>query len=158
MNTIVVYYSLNGNTKMVAEKIAERLGCETSRVTTKKKMPQGKAGQILKGALITLLKARPAIRFEKEISDYDHIIICTPIWAGTFTPAIRSFISLNDMREKKISMVSTFDGGPGRCFKALEEEIKPKEVIATLELKKPASDPELDSKIDSFVGEVKRKA
>ena len=144
MKTIVVYYSLNGNTKMVAEKIAEKLGCKISRITTKKKMPEGKAGQILKGALITILKARPAISFDKEITDYEHIIICTPVWAGTFTPAIRSFISLHDMKEKKISLVSTFDGGPGRCFKALEEEIQPKEVLATLELKTPASDPQLD--------------
>ncbi|MEJ2126263.1 MAG: flavodoxin family protein [Candidatus Bathyarchaeota archaeon] len=36
MKALVVYYSKTGNTKYVAEKIAENLGAEISEITDKK--------------------------------------------------------------------------------------------------------------------------
>ena len=38
MKTLVVYYSRTGNTKYVAEKIAENLGAEICEVVDKKKV------------------------------------------------------------------------------------------------------------------------
>ena len=54
---------------------------------------------------------------------YDRIIIGTPVWAGTFTPPIRSFIeeNRNKLEGKKIAAFTSSSGGQDQSKKALSK-------------------------------------
>jgi len=56
----------------------------------------------------------------KVPDDYDLVIIGTPIWAWKPTPAIRTYISQNNLAGKKVALFYTFETG----MKQVAEETK----------------------------------
>ena len=80
MKTLVVYYSRTGNTKKIAEEIAQKLGADTEELIDQKNLTE----------IDTLIK---------NPDDYDVVIIGTPIWAGGITPAIRTYLSIHKIKK-----------------------------------------------------------
>ena len=125
MKTLVAYYSRTGNTKLVAEKIADYLNAETCEVIDKK---------VRKGKLIFLTGGYAALREKlteidviKTIDDYDLIIVGSPVWAGKMTPAIRTFLAKNDFSDKQLAFFVTMGGDkPGKALKNMKKAISPK--------------------------------
>lgn len=80
--TIVYYYSNKGNNRFLAEKIAESLSSDLEEIRPR----------INFFPLFLLnfhLGNRPS---RNNISDYDTVILCGPIWVGKLIPPLRSFI------------------------------------------------------------------
>ena len=44
------------------------------------------------------------LKQKKTITDYDLIVIAQPVWAGSPTPAIRTYLNKNDLSEKKVAL------------------------------------------------------
>ena len=131
MRTLVVYYSRTGNTRFVAEKIAEQLGAETCEVVDKKKRT-GRLGFFTGGYAATRKKLTD-IEVPKPIDNYDFIIIGSPVWAGKITPAIRTFITKNDFSGKKLACFVTLDGDkPEKSLKNMKEALSPHTSIGEL--------------------------
>ena len=111
MKRAVVYYSLSGNTKKVAEKIAKELSCDLIEIETLKPMPKVYAAQIMYGGMQASFSLKPRIKpIPAPILSYDELIIGCPIWAGKHAPAINTFIHLPGMA-RKIIAVFTLNGG-----------------------------------------------
>lgn len=124
MRMLVVYYSRTGNTRFVAEKIAEYLDAETCEVVDKKKR-KGRLGFLTSGYAATRKKLTD-IEVSKPIDNYDFIIIGSPVWAGKITPAIRTFITKNDFSGEKIACFVTLDGDkPEKNLKNMKEALHP---------------------------------
>jgi len=134
MKTVVIYFSLEGNTKYIAEEISKELNADIIQLIPVKEYPTGKVSKYFWGGKSTTFKETPKLesfKFDPDI--YDLIILGKPIWAGTFTPPLRSFIKKTKLTGKKIAIFATCSGGSTeKCFKQLEKEISDGTVLATI--------------------------
>lgn len=114
MKTAVVYYSQSGNVRYVAEQIAEALQADLIPVTPSKAYPAKGFGKFLHGGRSALMGEAPALDFYSfDPTQYDLIVLGTPIWAGQFTPPLRTVIRTHGeaMREKKLAAFASSGGG-----------------------------------------------
>jgi flavodoxin len=131
MRTLVAYYSRTGNTKFVAEKIAEQLEADLCEVIDKK----GRSGKfiILTGGYAAIKEKLTTIEVSKKIEDYDLVIIGSPVWANKMTPAIRTFIVNNDFSEKDVAFFITMDGDdPEKALLNMKEAVNSKSQLGEL--------------------------
>lgn len=117
MRTAIVYYSMSGNTKYVADKIADVIKTsgevDIIRIEPKKAYPDKGAKKFFWGGKSAVMGETPALQpYEFNIEKYDRIIFGTPVWASNFVPPIRTFINDNpDVKDKKIAVFTCFSGG-----------------------------------------------
>ena len=96
MKTAIVYYSMSGNTKYVADKIAEKIDADIIRIEPVKAYPDQGAKKFIWGGKSAVMGETPALQsYEFSAEKYDRIILGTPVWASTFAPPIRSFLKEN---------------------------------------------------------------
>ncbi len=106
---LVVYYSRNGSTKEVAEKLAEYLECDTAEIISKKKYrgPFGflAAGRSsMRGELVEIKEP------ELKPENYESVIICSPVWASRPSSPVRTYLNSNKGKFKQLSYVLTMGG------------------------------------------------
>jgi len=84
MKCIILYYSRSGNTRVVANALARELGCDIEEIVDDKKRTGvvGSAGAYLSRSKKTSIK-----EIESKLDDYDVVIVGTPIWWYTISPA-----------------------------------------------------------------------
>ena len=117
MKTAIVYYSMSGNTKYVADKIADKVKVSEEvdiiRIEPKKAYPDKGAKKFFWGGKSAVMGETPALQpYEFNIEKYDRIIFGTPVWASTFVPPLRTFINDHpDVKDKKIAVFTCFSGG-----------------------------------------------
>ena len=98
MKTAIVYYSMHGNVRYVSEKVAKELGADLIELVPVKAYPDKGAMQFIWGGSAVTFKKKPELEpYTFNASDYDLVIIGTPVWAGTFTPPLRTFINENNL-------------------------------------------------------------
>lgn len=107
MRTAIVYYSMSGNTKYVADKIADGIKdlgeVDIIKIEPKKAFPDKGAKKFFWGGKSAVMGETPALEpYEFSIEKYDRIIFGTPVWASTFVYPFRTFINENpDIKDKK---------------------------------------------------------
>ncbi|MCX8015553.1 MAG: hypothetical protein N2748_05985 [candidate division WOR-3 bacterium] len=115
MNILIAFYSKTGNTKIVAEAIAEnfkRLSLNNALTVSVEEIIDMKNRS---GILGWLKAGRDAIR--KKLTtiaepkfnpiNFEIVILGTPIWAGMPSPAIRTYLSKYCSQLKKIAFFAT---------------------------------------------------
>ena len=95
MKTVVVYYSMGGNTAFAAEKIAEKLGAELLRLEPETAYPEKGAKKFLFGGKSALMGEKPALKPYNFDADAERVIFGFPVWASRVTPPLRAFIEGN---------------------------------------------------------------
>lgn len=160
MKRLVVYYSLSGNTKDAADKIANLLEADTVKLETVKPMPRSFAAQIIVGGGQVAFKHVPAIKqLEKDPALYDEIILGTPIWNSKGVPAVNAFLKDKDAAAKVTSVFILSGGGEiGKCVDALATQLPNLKNKVSLLDKKHEASKENDAKISQFVDAVKAGA
>ena len=141
MKKMVAYYSRSGNTKFVAEKIADKLNAETCEVIDKK----NRKGKLifLTGGYAALREKLTEIEVTKTIDDYDFIIVGSPVWAGKIAPAIRTFLAKNDFSDKQVAFFVTMGGDkPEKALKNMKKAIAPKIPVEELGIINALKNPE----------------
>lgn len=68
------------------------------------KKRQGKLGWLSAGRDAMREKEAEISQTKRTPTDYDLIIIGQPIWAGSPTPAIRTYVNKNDLPGKKVAL------------------------------------------------------
>lgn len=120
MKFLVVYYTRSGNTKLVAEEIAKILNCEMEELVDLKNR-NGILGWLLSGHDAITKKLTEIKPITKNLDLYEHIILCSPVWALTVPPAVRTFLSNYKEKIKNISFVATMNAiGAEKMFNELE--------------------------------------
>jgi menaquinone-dependent protoporphyrinogen IX oxidase len=65
----------------------------------------------LRGGKQVMMKETPELEpYQIDLKNHDIIYIGTPVWAFTFTPAIRSFLKHTHLKNKKIVLFCTHEG------------------------------------------------
>lgn len=156
MKRLVVYYSLSGNTKDAAGKIAEKLGADLLEVIPEKKMPKSFAAQILVGGGQVVMNRIPKLLpLDKDPGAYDEIILGSPIWAGKGVPAINAFLK-DESNAKKVSSLFFLSGGGDveAGLTAITKQLPNLKHTVSLLDKKHEDSKYNDEKIEKFVEEV----
>jgi flavodoxin len=106
MKSLIVYYSRTGKTRSVAETIAAELGSYIEEIVDLKNR-DGKIGWMSATQDASRGKETQIAPTKKNPNDFDLLIIGTPVWAFTLTPAIRTYINKNDLSGRKVALFFT---------------------------------------------------
>ena len=121
MNKLIVFFSYTGNTKMIANKIKEKLNCDILEIKTV--IPYSKDYDTVVNDEHNSEASNYLPQIEEiniDLSIYDEIILGTPVWWYRPVPAIRTFLKQNDLTGKNIKPFATNAGWLGRTFKEIE--------------------------------------
>lgn len=115
--TLVVYFSCTGNTKAVAEKLAELSGADIYEIVPSEPYTSDDLNynnnNCRANREMNDENSRPAIGSDAvDLSEYDTIIIGYPIWWGTMPRIINTFLDTYDLSGKVILPFCT-SGGSG---------------------------------------------
>lgn len=109
---LVLYYSQTGNTKMVAEEIANRLNADIEEIVMINPYDTCFAATIERCKEEQAQGISPEIQpIKADLSQYDLIFVGYPIWFGTFAPPIATWLSNVDLSGKKVALFCTFGSG-----------------------------------------------
>ena len=109
---LVLYYSQTGNTKAVAEEIANKLGADIEEIT----MVEPYDGDF-QATIERCIKEReqeiiPKIQpIKADLSQYDVVFLGFPVWFGTYAPPVAAFLNDADLGGKKVVPFCTFGSG-----------------------------------------------
>lgn len=123
MKILIAFYSLTGNTKKIANAIANAVEGKMMEIKTKKESPRGAIRYLWAGKQIIAKESPKLLPLEANPGEYDLIFLGTPVWAGNFAPAISSFLKQANLQNKKIALFAAHGGGPKKTFENLKKEI-----------------------------------
>jgi flavodoxin len=155
MKDLVVYYSLEGNTKEAAERIAEKLNADLLQLKTIKEIPKGKMKFFIGGmqAAFGVCARLETPAFNPE--QYDRIILGTPVWAGKATPAINAFLKQYGVKDKVTTLFTLSGGGDNdNCVKDLKKRLSNLKTIVALADRRNPTASENERKLNDFVEEL----
>lgn len=130
MKSLVIYYSLTWFTKQVGGIIKNNLKSGLFEIKLVKDIEPKWMMKYFWGWKQVFMKEKPEIiDFNIDLSQYDTIIIWTPVWAFTYTPAMRSFFDKNLIKNKKILLYCTHEWWPRKTLDNMENLLKSNNVI-----------------------------
>ncbi len=109
---LIAYYSYSGNTKEVAAAIQKQTGGDLFEIKAEGTYPESyremsrQVQQELRDGFRPRLTA-----VVDDISRYDVIFIGSPVWWGTVTPQVSSFLESHDLAGKTVIPFITHGGG-----------------------------------------------
>ena len=130
LKTLVVYYSYEGSTRLIAQTIATTLQTDILECKPIRDISSKGLMKYAWGGRQVIFKKRPVLEaFQKNPLDYDTIILGTPVWAFTYAPAIRSFLSQVSLQQKNIAVFCCHEGGMGNTLVHLKEALPNNTII-----------------------------
>lgn len=160
MKTLIVYYSLEGNTDYAAKKIKEKTGADLLRLIPQKAYADKGFKKFFWGGKSAVFKDKPDLEeYDVDLSLYERIVFGFPVWAGTFTPPLRTFIEDNkDALSGKSIAAFACQGGNGaeKSFEKMAKLIGIENFDATGIFIDPLAkkSSETDNDIDKFAGKI----
>lgn len=122
LKKLVVFYSYTGHTKMIAENIQQKLNCDILEIKPVKPYSTDYQTVVDEEQNNSSVGKTPDIqKIDKNLNDYDEIIIGTPVWWYTIAPVIRTFITQNDLSNKTIKPFATNAGWLGHTFQDIQK-------------------------------------
>ncbi|MGI6575586.1 MAG: flavodoxin family protein [bacterium] len=135
---LVVFYSLEGNTKFVAREIAATIEADLLELKPKKDLNTKGFMKYFWGGRQVVTKAKPALEsFTVNPEDYDVIFIGTPIWAGNYTPALATFFSTVNLKQKSIALFCCHRGMNLGALDKMEAKLAGNEIIGKIDFIDP---------------------
>ncbi|MDD5019637.1 MAG: flavodoxin [Candidatus Omnitrophica bacterium] len=124
MKILVVYYSFDGNTRLIAETIAQETGADSLELRTEDEPRSKGFSKYFWGGRQVFMKVRPALfALDKDPAQYDFLFIGTPVWAFAPAPAMSAFLEKSGIRGKKVALFCCSGGGMGRTLARMEEAL-----------------------------------
>lgn len=87
MKTLVVYYSKTGTTKKVAQSVVEKLACDSDEIQYD--------------------EAAKAIKSILNPSDYERVILLSPVWAFSLAEPMKLYLAKYKSEIKKYRLIVT---------------------------------------------------
>jgi len=103
---LVVYYSLTGHTKEIADKIQTMTNADIFRLEPAEPFPTGaKLHLAVKEQL--KMKKYPALKQMPDLTGYDVVFVGAPVWWYTAATPVLSFLEQADFQGAKVAFFST---------------------------------------------------
>jgi flavodoxin len=109
MKTLIACYSYTGNTMVIAQRISENIDADLTRI-----QPVKDRWYMIKAIHAYLEKKWPIEDCITDLSKYDCLLVCCPVWAGRVPPGVNQFLNqLENVKGKKLAILVTM-GGNGK--------------------------------------------
>jgi len=109
---LVAYYSYSGNTRALAEAIADKTQGDLFEIVPEK--PYSAEYQVVVDQVQKELEygTRPALKNKLDhIDSYDFVFVGTPNWWSTIAPPVQTFLEMCDFSSKVLIPFCTHGGG-----------------------------------------------
>ena len=110
MKSLVVYYSTTGNTKLVAQVIAEALDTIPVEITEMKPRKLRPLVYLIGGFEAAMNRGSRINPIDVDLKQCNKIFIGSPIWNSRPTPAVNSFIYQTDFEGRHVIPFFTMGG------------------------------------------------
>jgi flavodoxin len=138
VKALVIYYSHDGNTRLIAQAIAEAIGADTLELKPTKEVASEGFAKFLWGGAQVMMKRTPSLLpFDKQPQEYDLLFIGTPVWAWTYTPPLRTFFSTTDLTGKKIALFCSYAGNKGTVLKDMKDALPGNSFVGEIDFVNP---------------------
>ena len=137
LRILVVYYSFEGNTKLISESIAEEMDSDILKLEVVKPISNDVTKYIVGGKQVILREKPKLITYEFKPENYDVLFIGTPIWAWNYAPALRTFFEENSVKNKKIALFSCEGSSNGKIFENMKKNLEGNEFLGEIEFFEP---------------------
>jgi flavodoxin len=138
MKSLVVFYSFEGDTRLIGQTIGKEIDADILELDT---VVKTKSKDYMKNVIAekqVLMKTKPKLKeYQIKIDDYDLIFIGTPIWSSTFTPALRTYFSQETIKGKKIALYYCYTVKEGRIVEYLEKELEGNTILGSMGFQDP---------------------
>ncbi|MEI6098968.1 MAG: hypothetical protein WCS20_11850 [Alphaproteobacteria bacterium] len=119
MITAVVVYSNTGNTRLVADAIADRLGVVVTVLVADQVQPTPWA--ILRLGFAVLFGGTTPVRIVgPDPAGADLVVLAAPVWAGRLAVPMRSWLATKPALPKRVALVMT-GGAPAPSSRAMPD-------------------------------------
>lgn len=154
MKTLIVFYSRTGMTRKAVGILAKEMEADTEEITEKRSR-EGIIGFLVSGMQAARRKCPQIDPAKKDYKNYDMVILGTPIWAGNMCSPLRTYLTNNNMENKKIGVIITYGGS---SVEKTEEEIKKitpnAKLVGSIAIKKSEMN-DAENKIKEWVKNLK---
>ena len=121
MKTLVVYYSLSGKTEIIVRTMQDSLNADIIEIQELSDRSRFNAYTL--GCILSRMKkASNTYPMEVNTSNYDNIVIATPLWGGYPAPAIYNFIRGYQLSGKNIYGLITYSKNLKNAESVLKKE------------------------------------
>lgn len=119
--SLIIYYSLSGNTKTVAALLHELIGGDIMEIKTVRPYPKDFHAVVEQAREERRTHFLPPIQnLNLNPQNYDTIYLGFPIWGSTLPQPMATFLSQHNLAGKTIVPFCTHDGyGAGKSFQAI---------------------------------------
>ena len=138
MKTLVIFYSFEGNIKLIAKNIAEAINADILELKPTKEMKSRGFMKYVWGVKAILMRAKPELfPIEKNLENYDVLFIGTPVWAGTYAPSLNTFFLTSAVLNKKIALFCCHGGGKGKIFNKMKKALEGNQILSEIDFREP---------------------
>ena len=137
MKTLVIYYSLDGNTGFIAGKIAEATGADMLELKMKQDIGGGFM-RYLRGGKQVVRKEKPELLpLQVNPGDYDVIFMGSPVWAGSYAPAFNTFFNTVTLKGKKVALFACYGGQAAKTFINFRGALEGNDILGEIGFRDP---------------------
>lgn len=158
MKNLIVFYSLEGNTRFVADYISKQIEADVLELRPKKIYHKSGLKKYFWGGKSVIFKDKPELlHYDVNINDYENIFIGTPIWVGTYTPPYNTFFNMEKINNKNIYLFACHSGGSVEKFhKNIKEIISNNKFKGCIDFCNPLKNnkEEILEKIDNWIKDI----
>ena len=153
MKTAVIYYSFEGNSALVAKAIKDALNADIFEIKTTSGKKRAGFAKYVWGGFQVITHKKPELKpLSIDLKSYDLIILGTPVWASSPTPAMSSFLSRTKITGKKMALFCCHAGGKGGVFEKFKALLPGNTIVGEIDFNSPAKgeSAQLKQKIDEW--------
>jgi len=135
---LVIYYSFEGNTRLIAESVAEVIGADLLDLKPKQDVKAKGFMKYFWGGRQVFRGQAPELHpFEKDLNDYDILFIGTPVWAFSFAPALKTFFKTVAFSNKKVAVFCCHGGGKMKTLEKIKAALSGNRIIGENDFNEP---------------------
>lgn len=138
MKTLVVYYSLDGNTRFIASAIASAVGGDVQELKPRGEVKVTGLRKYWWGGRQVFTHAQPELEpLGVDPASYDLVFIGTPVWGWSYAPAVRSFLAGADLRGRTVALFCCHGGGKGGVFDKMRRALPQSRILGQMDWMEP---------------------
>lgn len=142
-----------GNTEKIARKVHEAIGGDIELITEKMNR-KGIIGWMKTGSQNSKRAVGEINPTEHDPSDYDLVVLASPVWAGSVSAPMRGYMTLNAEKLTRTAVFLTNDSGQvGAAFTEIRE-ILPNIPEVEGSLQRSKAKDEFDSTVSAFIERI----
>lgn len=156
MKNLIVYYSYEGNSKVIANGMKKVVNADILELIPIKEKKTKSLFRFVWGGMQVYMSKKPKLmKYDLDLSKYENIIIVCPCWFGTYAPAINTFLSENIIKNKKIYLVVCNGGNLRNTWKNFEDALKGNTIVSKYDIVYPIKNGEKESikKVNTWIHE-----